>query len=540
MKSLRWNLVIVFVFLTLFAVLPLQSFAQQTMLEVKCLDASGAPVAGVKVVIDPMDTHKVKDKKSDGKGIAEFKVDNGVYRIFGRKEGLAPALFEYAVVKGGARQSASLSFQQGDMMKKLPFEDPALQKQAAAMVQQANDLLRGQKVAEAEKEYLAAIDLNAADPEAHLNLALAFLQQAKWEPADSRLKKAAELADALQLLGGSTQPLYRGISERAHDLQVKLPMIRLRNEADKALSARKFDEAAAKYAEALKLDSNDPDLYYNMGLALANAKKFEEANQSIDKAIQLMQEAIQRIQAAIGALPEGPQKAQETARLSEHLPEMNKSLAAYNELKKRAADFRENEILRKAQGILTEGDTLFNSGDYAGALKKYEEARPLVPAQKQSIVYAQMAKTYAQLKQGDQAVANFRKAMELSPGDDNVRKALAQYYLNEKKYEDALNVYAEAGSVGQADQALFALGQKLNNQGNAEVAALAFEKVIQANPQNAEAYYELGMLLFYDKDKKSDAKARAMLEKYVQIGKNSDHVSNTNNVLVVLKRRMSK
>ena len=33
--------------------------------------------------------------------------------------------------------------------------------------------------------------------------------------------------------------------------------------------------------------------------------------------------------------------------------------------------------------------------------------------------------------------------------------------------------------------------------------------------------------------------AKELLEKYVQIGKNADHMSNTQNVLVVLKKRMS-
>ncbi len=533
MKNLRWGLFVLFTLVSVPALTPMQAFAQSNALEVKCADANGNAVSGVKVTIDPMDTHKVKDKKSDGKGISEFtKLDDGVYRVFGRKEGMAPASYEFVVLKGGARQSITLSFQAGDMTKKLPFEDQAQIQQSYANVEQANNLLRGGKLADAEKAYLVAIETNPANPEPHLNVGLCYLQEGKWEPAEKSLKRAVELAGALKQLPGQQQAVYGMIADRAQDLISKLPMIRLRNEADKALSARNYDEAASKYREALKYDQNEPDLHYNLSLALANGKKFEEANKEADAAIQIVQKNIQATQEGLKTLPDGsPQKAQETARLTE----LNKSLAAYNDLKKRAEEFRENEILKQAQVMLQDGDKLYSSEDYANALKKYQEALPMIQGPKQSIVYAQIGRTYGKLKQGDQAVASFRKAMELSPGNDEYRKALAQYYLNEKKYEEALNLYAEGGG-GEKD--LFSLGQKLSSQGNSEVAALAFERVIKLNPQNAEACYELGMILYQEKI--NDARAKELLDKYSQIGHDAAHLDNIKGVLAVLKRRMSK
>ncbi len=536
MKNLCFKLVLLTALIIFIALPVLPAFAQSNTLEVKCVDASGNVVPGGKVILDPMEGHKAKEKKADGKGIAEFtKLDDGAYRLVGRKEGMAPALYEFAVLKGGARQSVNLTFQAGDMNKKLYFEEgPAAMQQAFAAVDQGNQLLRGGKLAEAEKAYLQAIEMNPANPEPHLNVALCYLQEGKWELAEKDLKRATELASALKLLPGQTQAVYGMIYDRSSDLLTKLPMIRFRNEADKALSAKNFDEAASKYKEALKIDPSDPDLHYNLALALANGKKFEESNQEVDQAIQLAQKNLQAVDANLKTMQDGPQKEQETAKRAE----LNKSLGAYADLKKRAAEFRENEILRQAQGILGEGDKLFNSKDYEGALKKYQEALPMVPGAKQSIVYAQIAKAYAQLNQGDQAVANFRKAMDLSPGSDEYRKLLAQYYLNAKKYEDALNLYAEGGSGGQADQALFTLGQKLSSQGNSEVAALAFEKAIKANPNNAEAYYELGMILYQEKI--NDARAKEMLDKYIQIGHDAAHLDNIKGVLAVLKRRMSK
>jgi len=127
--------------------------------------------------------------------------------------------------------------------------------------------------------------------------------------------------------------------------------------------------------------------------------------------------------------------------------------------------------------------------------------------------------------------------MELAPTNADYRKALAQYYLSEKRYQEALDLYSDPASAGSqpVDQALFALGEKLSSQGNSEVSQLAFERVLAANPQHLEAQYELGMLLYYGK--KNDKRARELLTKYVATGTKKDHVENAKTVLVVIKKR---
>ena len=500
--SLSWQVTVLIAIL----VLAIPVFAADNTLDVKCVDQAGSPAVGVKVQIQHMGTGKWKDKKSDAKGVASFnKLEDGLYRVLARKDGSAAAFYEFAIMKGSAPQSVILRFEPGDAAQKVYFEDPELGRKADALLSQGVDMLRANKFAEAEKMLQESIKIRPSNPDALYNLAIALLQQQKWGAAEESLKKVVELANAMgemrkaDAAGGNP---FAELGQRAQDVLAKIPVFQLRVEADKASQERRFDEAITKYQQAVQLDPGDADLYYNLGLALANGKRFDEALQTVDK--------------AIGLKP---------------------SEAAYRELKNKIVEFRENAILLKAKGILEEGDKLYQASDFAGALKKYQEAIPMIPERNQPGVWTQIARTYAKLKQGDQAVQAFKKAMEIAPDQPNYRKELAQYYLNEKQYEEALNVYADMRAAGSTtpDQMLFSLGQTLSSQGNSEVAELAFEKAIKVNPQHAESYYELGMLFYYSK--KNDKRARELLTKYLELGKAKDHIDNASAVLVVIKRR---
>ena len=76
----------------LFIALP--GFADNGAIKVKCVDSSSNPVQAVNVVVSPVGSQKNKEKKSDAKGEVEFtKLDDGLYRVVGRKDGFEPALF---------------------------------------------------------------------------------------------------------------------------------------------------------------------------------------------------------------------------------------------------------------------------------------------------------------------------------------------------------------------------------------------------------------------------------------------------------------
>ncbi len=507
MKHTRSSLIQIIAILLAIIAPALPALAEGNTLDVKCVDQAGSPVPGVKVTVFNLSAQKTKDKKSDANGLASFaKADDGIYRIVGRKDGLAPAFYEYAQLQNAAQQSVTLHFEPGSPESKLYFEDSAVGQKSIDFLNQAAKALQENKIADGEKLLLESLKIYPSNPDALFYLGILDVQQKKWTEAEETLTKCvstvgmiSELQKAQNQASGSN---YAQVAQRAQQLLKLVPSYKLRSEADKYAADGKYEEAIAKYKEALALDASDPDLFYNLSLAQGKSGQFDDALQSTEKAIQLK--------------PGEPQ---------------------YQDLKKKIAELKQNAVLMKAKSILEEGDKLYKNSDFSGALKKYEEARTMIPENKQGGLLVQIGRCYSQLKQGDQAVAAFQKAIEIAPDQGDYRKALAQYYLGNKQYDEALNVYSDPRTTGKTppDQALFTLGQALSNQGNSEVAELAFEKALKLNPENVDAAYELGMLLYYSK--KNDARAKELLGKYVESGKDKAKLDNASTVLVVIKRR---
>ena len=505
MRSFRGNLsVITFLVLSLLF-LPAYLLAANNTLEIQCVDKAGNPVAGVKVEIQNIENQKWKDKKSDPKGIARFeKVDDGVYRVRSRRPGFAPALYEFVPLKGDKQQSIKLLYEPGaDHPLYFEEEGKTSISQAVEAMKAGLEDLKASKFTDAENKFKAALSLYPSSPDAHYYLGITYGQQNKWDLAEPELKAASQVTGALMEVKqpeGQTSP-YVQMHQNVEGLLQKIPGLKLLAQGSENLKTKNFKEAAAAFQESLKYIPDNADAYYNMALAQASDKMFDEAQQNIQKAIA-----------------------------------MKPAEKAYTDLKQQIDGLKEQNTVQKAQAIVDQGEALFKSNDYAGALQKYQEAKAMLPPKGQAITLTLVGKAEAALNHQDQALAAYKQAIELDPGNNRFKLALAQYYASQKKYDEALAVYSGGAGAG-SDQALFSLGQQLaKDPANNQVAQLAYEKAIQANPSNAEAYYELGMMLYFSKE--NDRRAKELLTKYVEIGKDQSHVENAKGSLVILDRRI--
>jgi tetratricopeptide (TPR) repeat protein len=501
MNNCRLMFVCFVAFSLLFIALP--GFAKDSSLQVKCVDSSGNPAANIKVVIFNLNNQKMKDKKSDAQGIADFaKVDDGVYRIFGRKDGLVPALYEFVLLKEST-ESVTLKFESG-ADKKFYFEDQTMNQQAMGLMKEALDAYKQSKFADAEKLLMQSLEINPSNADALYYCSVTSLQQGKFDQGATMLNRTLQVSNLLKTLPSPVQPgspnPYDQISQNVQQLLKRLPAIKGEN----ALNQKKYDEAIALFSEAIKSDPENSEYYANLAIALTNAKKYDEGMAAVDKAIQ-----------------------------------MKPAEKSYVTLKGSIAARRESAVLDNAQTIMNEGNKLLQDGDPAGAIKKFEQASAIVAPERQSPLWRQIAKAQIKLNQPDAAIASYKKSIELAPADKSAeyRDSFAQYYLENKKYDEAVDVLADPKGAGSRspEQVLLDLAKTAKNK-EPKLAEAALERVIKTNPANAEAYFDLGQMYYAD-GKEKDNRTKELLTKFVEIGKDPDRIESAKNILIMVNRR---
>ena len=145
-----------------------------------------------------------------------------------------------------------------------------------------------------------------------------------------------------------------------------------------------------------------------------------------------------------------------------------------------------------------------NAGQHDQAIAKFTEAAAANP--KCSDCYSNMGSAHLQKKEYDKAEAAFVKSNEIKPNEMSYT-GLASVYTAQRKMDQAAAAMAKATELGSAaggaagaagggnaDQ-LYNQGVTLWNAGKIPEAKKAFEAAVAANPNHAEAHYQLGMAL---------------------------------------------
>lgn len=193
--------------------------------------------------------------------------------------------------------------------------------------------------------------------------------------------------------------------------------------------------------------------------------------------------------------------------------------------------------------------------DYTAAVTSFNQAKDLDPTQ--VAVWENLGFSNYQLalvqtgddrnKSLDAALAAYQKAVELKPDQASLYIQEGNIYGAQKKTPEAEQALTKAAQLdpASAGKAYFNMGANLVNSGHPDQASEWFKKATDSNPDNAEAWYQLGSTLAMKGtvDPKTGAQAyppgtAEAYQKYLQLQPNGPHVQEAQAMLEALGQKV--
>lgn len=140
------------------------------------------------------------------------------------------------------------------------------------------------------------------------------------------------------------------------------------------------------------------------------------------------------------------------------------------------------------------GAVHLNDKNYTEALKELTQAVEKYPDD--ANYHNALGLAYFYRKMNREAIASMQKAVELNPRFSEAHIALSAVYLEEGRWDPAINEAREALSnifYSTPEYAYFNIGRAYFNKGDYAGAIESYKKALGANPDYAVAYYNLGM-----------------------------------------------
>ena len=188
----------------------------------------------------------------------------------------------------------------------------------------------------------------------------------------------------------------------------------------------------------------------------------------------------------------------EFAKATERTFSPEETEAMKKELARQDVEQKKFNSLKEA---FSEGRSLFAAKQYDQAVIAFRNAAEIDAGQ--HLVFGNLAASYEKIEKHEEAIENYRKALALldekpDPG------AAAKYHMNlgiihgqRGEADLAVAQVTKAAELNPelASDAFYNLGAMLSNSADVAGASRAFSKAIEADPQNANAHYQLGLIL---------------------------------------------
>ncbi len=358
------------------------------------------------------------------------------------------------------------------------------------------------------QSYRHAIALHPL-PESYANLGSLYAAEKQWEKAITHYQAALKI-DAQQ--AGIWRNLARAYSKAGEAEKSALAWYRAYNLAPTAENAQqhlklgdrlvehgKIDEAIACYQQAIKQNPQWSLAYSQLGEALKKAGRWEEATESLRKAIESQAPPTQEI------LPEEKNGHDPTKALLEKAIE-NDDPQTYLDL---TQVYLEQKQWRKAiatarQALMIQptasahrwlGKALQGAGESKQAKESYESAIALQPNWADPKV--DLADWYSNRKQWRKAIAHYQEALKLDKTHVEAYRGLAKAFKNLGQQAKATEYYYQTLSQESSPETCLELAKRLIQQKKYQEAIACCRQAIALDPNFTQAYHELGTLLVH-------------------------------------------
>jgi tetratricopeptide (TPR) repeat protein len=350
----------------------------------------------------------------------------------------------------------------------------------------------------AEKEFRTALRSNPADSEGNYNLGLLLI--AKGSPAEAI-------------------PYFQRV--RPANMETRFNLVRCYLQSG---------QTAAGLTLARTLSAQNKDdvrLHFTLGVFLASAKQYREAQMELEKANALQPETFEILYNLGQAYLRGRDYAKAELALNRALklkpdsPETLYLLAQVDADQSKAVDAL--DLLARAHKLAPENtDIIFLLARVSMSQNYFEDAIPLLEsglkiAPQRADLQAALGESYFMAGRADRAIEEFKKLIALDP---NARSYafMGLCFRRLGRFDEARKYFQEGLKLDRRNATcLFNIGYIEERQGNEAAAEKLFQETLRSNPDFPEALLELANLRISQK-KFSDA--AELLRRYVKSSRN--------------------
>jgi len=268
---------------------------------------------------------------------------------------------------------------------------------------------------------------------------------------------------------------------------------------------KRVDEAIASYDRAIMIKPDYAQAYYNRGEALIAQKRVLEAIASYDRAIEIkpdyaqafynrgaalkvlkrVGEAIASYDRAIEIKPDFAEAHSNRGNAFQELKRVDEAIASYD----RAIEIKPDY----AEAYYNRGEVLIVLKRVEEAIVSYDRAIEIKPGYAEA--YSNRGNAFQELERVEEAIASYDRAIEINPdyaqayyNRGNALEKLKRMGEAVASYDTAIEIkpdYAQAYyNRGNSLQALKRLGE----------AVASYDKAVDIKPDYVEAYYNRGLI----------------------------------------------